>query len=166
MLAACNPGFAALLLPLALMAASAGCPPIVVADRSTAILLCLAGPVAAVVLATAEVWAVAVTSVPAAPGWGVLGQCTTACLPGLTVPTLPVAAGLALPLVVTPLACAAAPVASSVPSKTAAPEALVGTAGLLGEGYRPCGAAGGARALEMLCRWWRSVWPDTSLWRH
>ena len=55
------------------------------------------------------------------------------CLPGLTVFTLPVAAALARALVVIPLACAAGPVASSVPGVTAAPEALLGTAGLLGQ---------------------------------
>ena len=61
------------------------------------------------------------------------------CLPGLPVFTLVVAAALVLPGVVTPLACAAAPVASSVPGVTAAPEALPGTAGLLGEAINHAG---------------------------
>ena len=130
--AACKPCFAALLLPSAMVSAVLPLPPYA-PEQAVAVLLPRLTALVVLSAAAADALDLVVTPKHAAAGLAVLGRtaASLACLPGLTALT-PLAAAAALALVVIPDVRAAAFVAVTVHDVTAGPEALVGTAGLLG----------------------------------
>ena len=139
LLGSCNPGFAASLLPSAMMGALLplpDAPEVVAPEQATAVLLLsLTGLTAVAVLgaAAADALDLMVTLENAAAGLAMLGwiAASLACLPGPTSLT-PLAAALALALVVIPDVRVAALGAVTVHDVTAGVEAMVATAGLLG----------------------------------
>ena len=130
--AACKPRFAALLLPSAMVSAVLHLLPDAL-EQAVAVLLPRLTALVVLSAAAADALDLVVTPKHAAAGLAVLGRtaASLACLAGLTALT-PLAAALALALVVIPVVGVAAFVAVTVHDVTAGPEALVGTAGLLG----------------------------------
>ena len=128
--AACKPRFAALLLPSAMVSAVLPLLPYA-PEQAVAVLLPRLTALVVLSAAAADALDLVVTPKHAAAGLAVLGRtaASLACLAGLTALT-PLAAALAL--VVIPVVRVAAFVAVTVHDVTAGPEALVGTAGLLG----------------------------------